>query len=72
MVFGSVSLEQLIKALKEPEDILGREINPSLYERREIERRLKAEDPFIVRVLREPKIMLFGDIQGVLQKTKGP
>ncbi len=68
MVFGSVSLEQLIKSLRKPEDILGREINPSLYERREIERRLKAEDPFITRVMRESKIMLLGDINDVLQK----
>ena len=70
MVFGSVSLEQLIKSLKEPEDILRREINPSLYERREIERRLSVEDPFIVRVLREPKIMLFGDIDDAEKKRK--
>ena len=69
MVVGSVSLEQLIKALKEPEDILSREINPSMYEHREIERRLQDEDPFITRVMREPKIMLLGDIHGVLRKN---
>jgi uncharacterized protein len=70
MVIGNISLERLIKSLKEPEDIMGREINPSLYERQEIERRLRVKDPFIVRVLREPKIMLIGDINDVLQKKK--
>jgi predicted nucleotidyltransferase len=69
MVIGSVSLEQLIKTLKEPEDILGREISPSLYEPREITRRLRVKEPFIIKVLREPKIMLLGAIPGVLQEN---
>jgi len=69
MVVGSVSLEQLIETLKEPEDILGREISPSLYEPREITRRLRVEEPFIIKVLREPKIMLLGAIPGVLQEN---
>ena len=72
MVIGNISLEQLIKSLKEPEDILRREINPSLYERQEIERRLRVKDPFIVSVLRGPKIVLMGDLNGVQQKKGNP
>ena len=68
MVIGKVALEHIIKHLKEPEEILGREINPSLYERREIQKRLRDKEPFISRVMREPKIMLIGDINAVLQK----
>ena len=72
MVIGNISLEQLSKSLKEPEDILRREINPSLYERQEIERRLRVKDPFIVSVLRGPKIVLMGDLNGVQQKKGNP
>jgi len=65
MVIGKVALERMIKHLKKPEEILGREINPSLYERREIEKRLRDKEPFISRVMREPKIMLIGDEDGL-------
>lgn len=65
MVIGKVALEHIIKHLKEPEEILGREINPSLYERREIQKRLRDKEPFISRVMREPKIMLIGDEDGL-------
>jgi len=65
MVIGKVPLERLIKALKEPEEILGREISPSLYDRREIEKRLSEKEPFISRVMLEPKIMLVGEEDGL-------
>jgi len=65
MVIGKVSLDRLIKILREPEEILGRESNPSLFERREIEKRLQDKEPFISRVMREPKIMLIGDEDGL-------
>ncbi|MGB4549493.1 MAG: nucleotidyltransferase domain-containing protein [Syntrophales bacterium] len=65
MVVGSVTLERLVKRLKEPEKSLGREINPSLYDLREIKKRIKDQDPFISRVMREPKIMLIGDENGL-------
>ena len=65
MVIGKVPLDRLIKILRGPEEILGRDINPSLFERREIEKRLQDQEPFISRVMREPKIMLIGDEDGL-------
>ncbi|OPY04599.1 MAG: Nucleotidyltransferase domain protein [Syntrophaceae bacterium PtaB.Bin038] len=65
MVIGQVPLERLIKALKEPEELLGREISPSLYDLREIEKRLREKEPFISRVLQEPRIMLVGEEDGL-------
>lgn len=65
MVIGKVPLDRLIKTLKEPEEILGREISPSLYDRREIEKRLSEKEPFISRVMLEPKIMLVGEEDGL-------
>ena len=65
MVIGDVSLEQLISHFKEPETILGREINASLYDIREIRKRLREKEPFITRVMKEPKTMLIGEEDGL-------
>ena len=39
---------------------LGREINPTIYTRRELAKRIKAEDAFATRVLSQPKVWLIG------------
>lgn len=70
MVIGDVSLEQLISRLKEPETTLGREINASLYDIREIRKRLREKEPFIVRVMKEPKTMLIGEEDGLRKLAK--
>ena len=61
MILGDISLEELIKLLKVPEDMLGREINPLLYSMEEIEKRVRNEDSFIVNVMEGPKIMIVGE-----------
>jgi predicted nucleotidyltransferase len=65
MVVGTTPLENLLKRLREPEKALGREINPSLFSISEIRQRLKDRDPFIGRVIAEPKIMLIGNADGL-------
>jgi len=61
MVIGGISLEGVLALLRGPEEILSREINLSLYELREIKKRIKDHDPFIMEVLGGSKIMLTGD-----------
>jgi predicted nucleotidyltransferase len=61
MVIGKVPLESLLKSTRQPEGILSRDINTSLYEVSEIKKRLKKSDPFITEVLNGPKIMLIGN-----------
>ena len=65
MVVGEIPLENLLKRLREPEKVLGREINPSLFPSSEMKQRMKAHDPFLDRVMDEPKIMLIGDEDGL-------
>ena len=65
MVVGQIPLEDLLKRLREPEKALGREINPSLFPLAEMKQRLKDQDPFIDRVIDEPKIMLIGNEDGL-------
>ena len=61
MVIGKIPLEALLTLLREPERVLARDINPSLYDSSEIKKRLKENDPFITQVLNGPKILLVGD-----------
>lgn len=65
MVIGDVSMELLLSRLKEPEKMLGREINSSVYNIREVRKRLREKEPFISRVMKEPKIMLIGEEDGL-------
>ena len=61
MVVGEMPLENLLKRLREPERLLGRDINPSLFQISEMKQRIKDQDPFICRLIAEPKIMLIGN-----------
>ncbi len=61
MVVGEMPLENLLKRLREPEKLLGRDINPSLFQMSEMKQRMKDQDPFIGRLIAEPKIMLIGN-----------
>jgi len=61
MVIGKIRLEDLLTLLRDPERVLARDINPSLYDFSEIKKRLKENDPFITQVLNSPRILLVGD-----------
>jgi predicted nucleotidyltransferase len=61
MVIGGISLEGVLALLRGPEETLSREINVSLYDLQEIQRRVKDSDPFIREVLGGSKIMLIGE-----------
>jgi len=61
MVIGRISLEEVLALIRGPEEKLSREINVSLYDLREIRKRVKDHDPFIMEVLGGSKIMLIGD-----------
>ena len=61
MVIGDISLEELLKLIAGTEDVLGREVNPSLFDLKEIIKRMKEKDPFIMNGMNEPRIMLIGE-----------
>jgi len=70
MVIGKLSLEDLLQRIREPEKILGREIQVSLYDPSEIITRLSQNDPFITEVLKNPKIVLTGNEDGLRKLTE--
>lgn len=61
MVVGNVQAERLLLLLREPEKMLRREINVSVFEPVEVKERLKKKDPFLTRVMKGPKKFLVGD-----------
>jgi len=60
-VMGDIQFEDLSKVLNRPEKALNREINPSLYSLKEFKDRVKKLDPFISKLMHEPRILIIGD-----------
>jgi predicted nucleotidyltransferase len=61
MIIGEASFRELAQALDAAQRRLGREINPTVYPRREFQRKLKAGHHFLSQVLAGPKVFLIGD-----------
>jgi predicted nucleotidyltransferase len=60
-VVGKVTLGQVVDALANSEQALGREINPVVQSPDEFSRRVAAGDHFVTRVLADSKLYLIGD-----------
>ncbi len=56
----SLSYADLFGALEEAATRLGRTVNPSIYTRQELARRIKQKNSFVTRVLAQPKVWLIG------------
>ncbi|MCP4653288.1 MAG: nucleotidyltransferase domain-containing protein [Candidatus Omnitrophica bacterium] len=67
MIIGNPDESQLIKKLDKLEEKLQREINYKFYKLKEFAQEIKEEEPFILGILKEKKIMLIGD-KGELRK----
>jgi uncharacterized protein len=60
MIIGDVTLSELVPILREVQGELGREVNPTVYRRREFQDSVRKRTHFIRRVLAGPKVMLAG------------
>lgn len=67
---GNLDEDQLIREVLKLEKVLLRDVNYTLFSPEEFEGRIHAEDPFVLNVLREPKIMIIGDLK-CLKSSKG-
>lgn len=66
MVVGDVDFGALIVALAPVQERLRREINPTLFTRRDFETKRKQRDSFLAQVWEGPKLWLIGDDKEVL------
>lgn len=60
VVSDTVEYGDLILALQPAQAQLGREVNPTLFTRKDLARRIAAKDSFISRVVAQPKVWLIG------------
>jgi predicted nucleotidyltransferase len=60
MVIGAASPAELAVALRDAREILGREINPTVYTPTEFDRKRKAKDHFLTGVLDKSKLFVLG------------
>ncbi|MEN6644096.1 MAG: nucleotidyltransferase domain-containing protein [Armatimonadia bacterium] len=63
VVIGDVRLEEVVEALYEAQEQVGREISPVVYSRDEVEERLRRKDHFVTAVWRGAKVFVVGDEQ---------
>ncbi|MGH7135344.1 MAG: nucleotidyltransferase domain-containing protein, partial [Pirellulales bacterium] len=70
MVIGNVSPIELAVRLRNARELLGREINPSVYTPAEFAKKRVAKDHFLTRVLDKPKLFVLGD-DDELEKITG-
>lgn len=61
MVVGNVSPVDLAVPLRKARELLGREINPSVYTPAEFAKKRAGKDHFLTRVLDKPKLFVLGD-----------
>jgi predicted nucleotidyltransferase len=60
IVSDSLSYADVFAALEDVSRTLGRTVNPTVYTRREWNKRVKAQNAFVTRVMDQPKVWLFG------------
>ena len=61
MVIGTLSPAELALPLRRAGELLGREINPTVYTPAEVAKKRANKDPFLARVLHKPKLFVVGN-----------
>ncbi len=70
MVVGMVSPMELSLPLRRAREVLGREINPTVYAPAEFDKKRSAKDHFLTHVLDKPKLFVLGN-RNELGETSG-
>ncbi len=61
LIIGSIDFAEAVQALYPAQEVLGREINPTIYNQEEFKKRLTTADPFIENVIANPKLFVIGN-----------
>jgi len=61
MVIGRGNLDEMEEMISQAENQLRRTVNITSYTLKEFREKVGLKDPFILNVLREPKVMLIGN-----------
>ncbi len=75
MVVGTASPKEVSLALRHAGDLLGREINATIYTPAEFNKKRHANNQFVTQVLEKPKLFVIGDAGGLgkaaVARTRG-
>jgi DNA-binding transcriptional ArsR family regulator len=69
MIIGKVSPADLPLPLRRARELLGREINPTVYARDEFAKKLAVKDHFLAQVLAKPKLNVLGSEDELAKAT---
>ncbi len=67
LVVGDVTFGEIVSALGPAQDVLGREVNPTVYPKAEFRNKLIDSHHFVTAVIKEPKVFLIGDERGLAE-----
>lgn len=59
-LLGGATMAEIVAAIREAESRLGRDVNPTIYSRKDLRPKLKAGSGFLRRVLTGPKLIIAG------------
>ncbi len=71
LIADDLNYGELLSSMTPAERLLRRKINPNLYSLADFQRRLREEQPFLMDVLRQPKIFVMGD-ELALRRIENP
>ena len=71
VISPTLSYGELFSALEAAATTLGRKVNPTLYTPEEFAKRIKQDNAFVTRVMKQPKIWLVGSEAGAEDSRKG-
>jgi uncharacterized protein len=64
-LLGGATMAEVVAAIREAESRLGRDVNPTIYSRKDLRAKLKAGSGFLRRVLTGPKLIIAGDANAI-------
>jgi predicted nucleotidyltransferase len=70
MVIGDVPPSELALSLRRPRELLGREINPTLYSTAEFNEKKASMDSFLGQVLAKPRLLVLGSEDELEKATR--
>jgi predicted nucleotidyltransferase len=65
LIIGEVSFNEAAKSLYATQDVIGREINPKVYNKSEWRKLIKSKNSFAREILNKPKLFIIGNISDI-------
>lgn len=61
LIIGEIGFQEVVATLYSTQEIIGREINPKVYNKKEWNNLVHKKDPFVQEILNNPKLFIMGE-----------